>query len=153
MKFLEAEEENLLEGEREMAGDFREAEGGGITAEEDVETELLAGGEAGDERTAVARKCRGNGVVRRFGVSGECFERGSDGGYCTHRRCQCDCGEEVEHQLNRLARLVGREEVANPDTVMRRARRDLVAAHDQLFYCRSDPNHRFLHRQFQFPFR
>ena len=84
MKLLEAEEEYLLEGKREMAGDFREGEGGGIAAEEEVEAELLASGEAGDERTAVARESGGNGVVRGFGVSGESFERGSGGGDGRH---------------------------------------------------------------------
>ena len=118
MKLLEAEEEDLLEGECEMMGDFREAEGRGIAAEEEVEAELLAGGEAGDERTAVARESGGNGVIRRFGTSGECFERRSDGGYCTHRRYQCDCGEEVKHELCRLARFARREEIAKPRTVM-----------------------------------
>ena len=135
MKLLEAEEEYLLEGKREMTGDFREAEGRGIAAEEEVEDKLLASGEAGDERATVARESGGDDVVRRFGTSGERFERGNDGGYCTHRRRQCDCGEEVKHEFNRLARLVGREEVANPDTAMRRARRDLIAARDQLVYC------------------
>ena len=153
MKLLEAEEEDLLEGESEMTGDFCEAKGRGIAAEEEIQDELLAGGEAGDERATVARESGGDDVVRGFGVSGERFERRSDGGYCTHRRRQCDCGEEVKHELNRLARLVGREEVANPGAAMRRTRRDLVAARDKLVHYRSDSNHRFLHRQFQFPFR
>ena len=153
MKLLEAEEEDLLEGKREMAGDFCEAEGGGIAAEEEVEAELLAGGEAGDERTAVARESGGNGVVRGFGVSGKRFERRSGGSDGSHGRGRGNRRDEVEHQLNRLARFARREEVAELGAVMRRTRRDLIAARDQLVHYRSDSNHRFLHRQFQFPFR
>ena len=153
VKLLEAEEEDLLEGKREMAGDFCEAEGRRVAAEEEVETELLAGGEAGDERATVARESGGDDVVRGFGVSGERFERGSDGGYCTHRRRQCDCGEEVKHELSRLARLVGREEVANPGTAMRCTRRDFIAARDEFGHGLLDANKRFLLCQFGIPFR
>ena len=135
VKLLEAEEENLLEGKGEVTGDFREAEGGGIAAEEEVEDELLAGGEAGDERTAVARESGGDDVVRRFGVSGKRFERGSCRDDGSHGRGRCNRRNEVEHQLNRLARLVGREEVAELGAVMRRTCRDLIAARDQLVYC------------------
>ena len=135
MKLLEAEEEDLLEGESEMAGDFCEAKGRGIAAEEEVETELLAGGEAGDERTAVARKSGGNGVVRGFGVSDKRLKRRSGGSDGSHGRGRCNRRDEVEHQLNRLARFAKRKEIAELDTAMRRTRRDLVAARDKLFYC------------------
>ena len=152
MKLLEAEEENLLDGEREMAGDFREAEGGGIAAEEEVEAELLAGGEAGDERTAVARESGGNGVVRGLGVSGERLKRGSGDGDGSHGRDRGKRCDEVEHQLSRLARFARREEIAKPGAVMRRTRRDLVAARDKLVHYRSDSYHRFLHRQLSVSF-
>ena len=100
MKLLEAEEENLLEGKCEMMGDFREGEGGGIAAEEEIEDELLAGGDAGDERAAVAREAGCNRVVRGLGASGEGFERGSRGDDGAHGRGGCDCRNEIEHELN-----------------------------------------------------
>ena len=153
VKLLEAEEEELAEGDGERAGQLGEAEGRRIAAEEEIEYELLAGGDAGDERTAVARESGGDDVVRGLGTSGKGLERGSDGSYCTHRRCQCDYGDKLKHQLGRLPRLTRSEEIAHLLAVMPRTRRDLIAARDQLFYCRSDPNHRFLLSQSQFPFR
>ena len=153
MKLLGAEEDELLEGVCEMAGDFREAERGRVAAEEEIQDELLAGGETGNERTAIARESGCDRVVRGFGVVGKRCKRRLQRSRSVHRRRLRNDRNEVEHELNRLARLVGREEVANPDTAMRRTRRDLIAARDQLVYCRSDPNHRFLLSQFQFPFR
>ena len=56
MKLLGAEEEELAEGDGERTGQLRETEGGRIAAEEEIEDELLAGGDAGDETAAVLRK-------------------------------------------------------------------------------------------------
>ena len=128
VKLLEAEEEDLLEGKSEVTGDLREGEGGRIAAEEEIQDELLAGGEAGDERTAVARESGGNGVVRGLGVSGERLERRSSSGDGSHGRDRGKRCDEVEHQLSRLARFARREEIAKPGAVMRRTYRNLVAA-------------------------
>ena len=77
MKLLGAEEEDLAEGEGEMMGDLREGEGGRIAAEEEIQEELLAGGDAGDETAAVLRKTRGDEIVRGLRVLREGLERRS----------------------------------------------------------------------------
>ena len=56
MKLLGAEEEELAEGDGERAGQLGETEGRRIAAEEEIQDELLAGGDAGDETAAVLRK-------------------------------------------------------------------------------------------------
>ena len=152
MKLLEAEEEDLLEGKGEVTGDLCEGEGGRIAAEEEIQDELLAGGEAGDERTAVARESGGNGVVRGLGVSGKRLERRSSSGDGSHGRGRGKRCDEVEHQLSRLARFARREEVAHLLVMILRTRRNLVAACDQLVHYRSDSYHRFLHRQLSVSF-
>ena len=69
MKFLEAEEEDLAEGDGERAGQLGETESRRIAAKEKIENELLAGGDAGDERAAVLRKRGRNRVVRAISLS------------------------------------------------------------------------------------
>ena len=133
VKLLEADEEDLLEGKREVMGDLRKAERRRIAAEEEVEDELLAGGDAGDERAAVARK------------------RGRDNR--RHGRRLRDCLYEVKAELRRLAILIRREEIAQLRAMRPRTRRILVAAHDQIVHCQPNPGHRFLHHQLVIPFR
>ena len=77
MKLLGAEEEELAEGDGERTGQLGEAEGRRIAAEKEVQDELLAGGDAGDERAAVARESGRDRVIRTLGVIGERLERGS----------------------------------------------------------------------------
>ena len=153
MKLLGAEEEDLAEGERHVMGDLREGEGGRIAAEEEIEDELLAGDDAGDETAAVAREPGGNGVVRALGVIGEDLERRSGCGNGGHGRGRRNRRDEVKTELRRLARLTRRDEIARLLVAILRTRRDLVTAHDHLVHNRGDLDHRFLHRQFQFPFR
>ena len=146
VKLLGAEEDELAEGDGERAGQLGEAEGGGIAAEEEIEDELLAGGDAGDERAAVLRKCGRNRVVRALGVIGERLERGTGRGNRRHGRRLGERRDEVEAKLRRLAALMRREEIAHLFAVMLRTRRNLVAARDQLVHHQPDPGHGFLHR-------
>ena len=152
MKLLGAEEEDLAEGDGERAGQLGETEGRRIAAEEEIQDELLAGGEAGDERTAVARESGGNGVVRGFGVNGERLERRSCRDDGSHGRRLGERRDEVEAKLRRLAALMRREEIAHLPATASHTRRDLIAARDQLVHHQPDPDHRFLHRQFSVPF-
>ena len=153
MKLLEADEEDLLEGKREVMGDLRKAERRRIAAEEEVQGELLAGGDAGDERAAVARKRGRDHIVRALGVSGKCFERRTGHDNRRHGRCLGERRDEVQHKLHRLSRLTRDEEIAHLLAIMLRTRRDLVAARNQPVHCQSDPGHRFLHHQLVIPFR
>ena len=153
MKLLEADEEDLLEGKREVMGDLRKAERRRIAAEEEVEDELLAGGDAGDERAAVARKRSRNHIVRLRGVLGQRIKRGSGRDNRRHGRRLRDCLYEVKAELRRLAILIRREEIAQLRAMRPRTRRILVAAHDQIVHCQPDPGHRFLHHQLVIPFR
>ena len=77
MKFLGAEEEDLAEGDGERTGQLGETERRRIAAEEEIQDELLAGGDAGDESAAVLRKRGRNRVVRALSVIGKDLERGS----------------------------------------------------------------------------
>ena len=141
MKLLEADEENLLDGKREMMGDLRKGEGGGIAAEEEIENKLLAGGQAGDQRATVAREAGRNCVVCGLGVFGEDFEsrmRRDDGG---HGRGGRNCRDEVEHELYRLARLSRRKYVAGLFAAILCAHCDLVATHDHCVHHRPDSGH------------
>ena len=152
MKLLGAEEEDLAEGERHVMGDLREGEGGRIAAEEEIEEELFAGSDAGDERAAVERKTGGNRVVRDLGVigkGGESRMRRDDRG---HGRGGRNRRDEVKHVLYRLARLMRREEIARLPAAILRTRRDLVASCDHCVHHRPDPGHRFLHLQSRIPF-
>ena len=142
MKFLGAEEEDLAEGERHVMGDLREAEGGRIAAEEEIQDELLAGGDAGDETAAVARESGRDRVVRALGVIGKQLERRSCGDDRSHGRGGCNRRDEVKHELHRLARLPRHEEIARLLAMTVRTRRDLVAAHDQLVHHQSDSGNR-----------
>ena len=69
MKLLGADEDELAERNRERAGQLGEAERRRIAAEKEVQDELLAGGDAGDERAAVLRKRGRNRVVRAISLS------------------------------------------------------------------------------------
>ena len=153
MKLLEADEDELAEGDGERAGQLGETEGRRVAAEEEIEDELLAGGDAGDERAAVARESGRNRVVRALGVIGKQLERRTGRDNRRHGRCLGNRRDEAQHQLGRLPRLTRNEEIAHLLAVMPRTRRDLIAARDQPVHHRSDPNHRFLHRQLGFPFR
>ena len=77
MKLLGAEEDELAERDRERTGQLGELEGRRIAAEEEMQDELLAGGDAGDERAAVARKSGRDHVIRALGMLGKDRERGS----------------------------------------------------------------------------
>lgn len=153
MKLLEADEEDLLEGKREVMGDLRKAERRRIAAEEEVEDELLAGGDAGDERAAVARKRGRDHIVRLRGVLGQRIKRGSGRDNRRHGRCLGERRDEVQHKLYRLPHLTRDEEIAQLRAMRPRTRRILVAAHDQIVHCQPNPGHRFLHHQLVIPFR
>ena len=56
MKLLGAEEEELAEGDGERAGQLGKTEGRRIAAEEEIQDELLAGGNAGDQIATRRRK-------------------------------------------------------------------------------------------------
>ena len=75
MKFLEADEDELAERDGERAGQLGETEGRRIAAEEEIQDELLAGGDAGDETAAVLRKMGRDRIVRALGVIGKKLER------------------------------------------------------------------------------
>ena len=153
VKLLEANEEELAEGDGERASQLGETEGRRIAAEEEIQDELLAGGDAGDETAAVLRKSRGYRVIRALGVIGERLERGTGRDNRGHGRRLGERRDEREAKIRRLPRLARGEEIAHLLAVMPRTRRDLIAARDQHIHCLTDPNHRFLHRQSQFPFR
>ena len=153
MKLLGAEEDELAEGDGERAGQLGETERRRIASEEEIENELLAGGDAGDESAAVLRKRGRNRVVRALGVIGKGLERGSGFDNRRHGRRLGKRRDEVEAKLCRLAILIRREEIAQLSAARARTVRDRIAAHDELVHCRSDPDHRFLHRQLIIPFR
>ena len=152
MKLLGAEEEDLAEGERHVMGDLREGEGGRIAAEEEIEEELLAGSDAGDERAAVERKTGGDRVVRDLDVIGKGGERRLRRDDRSHGRGGRNRRDEVKHVLYRLARLMRREEVACLPAAILRTRRDLVVARNHRVHHRPDPGHRFLHPQISHSF-
>ena len=153
VKFLEADEEDLLEGKREVMGDLRKTERRRIAAEEEVQGELLAGGDAGDERAAVARKRGRDHIVRLRGVLGQRIKRRSGRRNGAHGRRIRDRRDKAQHQLGGLPRLARRKEIAQLRAMRTRTRRILVAAHDQIVYCQPDPGNRFLHHQLVIPFR
>ena len=152
MKLLGAEEEDLAEGERHVMGDLREGERRRIAAEEEIQDELLTGGNTGDETATVLRKRGRNRVVRRMGVIGEGLERRSGRDNRGHRRRAGDCRNEIKTELRRLATLIRREDVARLLAIMLRTVRDIIAPRDHPVHHRSDPGHRLFHRQFSVPF-
>ena len=152
MKLLGAEEDELAEGDGERAGELGETEGRRISAEEEIQNELLAGGDAGDETAAVLRESGGYRVVRRTGVIGKGLERRGGRDNRRHGRRAGNCRDEVKTELRRLATLIRREDVARLLSTILRARRDLIAPRDHPVHHRSDPGHRLFHRQFSVPF-
>ena len=134
-------------------GDLREGVASRIAAEEEIQDELLAGSNAGDERAAVARESGGNRVVRRTGVIGKSLERRGGRKDRGHGRRLSQCRVERETEIRRLARLARGEEVAGLLSATLRRNCDLIATRDKFVRYRPDPNHRFLHRQLGFPFR
>ena len=152
MKLLGAEEEDLAEGERHVMGDLREGERRRIAAEEEIQDELLAGGDAGDEHAAVLRKSGRNRIVRVLGVIGEDFERRTGRGNRRHGRRTGDRRDEVKAELRRLATLVRREDIAHLLAMILRTVRDHIAPRDHPVHHRSDLDYRLLHVQFSVPF-
>ena len=148
VKLLGAEEEDLAEGERHVMGDLREGESGRIAAEKEIEEELFAGSNAGDERAAVARETGGDGIVRGLGVIDEGLKRRSGRDNRRHGRRAGDRRDEVKTELRRLATLIRREDVTRLLAMILRTVRDIIAPRDHPVHHRSDPGHRFLHRQF-----
>lgn len=142
MKLLEADEDELAEGDGERAGQLGEAEGGRIAAEEEIQDELLAGGDAGDERAAVLRESGRYRIVRALGAISKDLERRSYGDDRRHGRRTGDRRDEVKHELHRLARLPWHEEIARLLALSLRTCRDLVAAHNQLVHRQPDPGNR-----------
>ena len=130
MKLLGAEEEELAEGNGERSGQLGEAETSRIAAEEEIQDELLAGGDAGDETAAVLRKSGRNRIVRVLGVIGEDFERRTGRGNRRHGRCAGNRRDEVEAELRCLATLIRREDVARLLAIMLRTVRDIIAPRD-----------------------
>ena len=153
MKLLGAEEDELAEGDGERTGQLGEAEGRRIAAEEEIQDELLAGGDAGDETAAVLRKMGRNRIVRALDMLGKGLERRTGRDNRRHGRRLGKRRDERETKIRRLPRLTRSEEIAHLLAVMPRTRRNLIAACDKTVHHQPDPNHRFLHRQFQFPFR
>ena len=153
MKLLGAEEDELAEGDGERAGQLGETEGRRIAAEEEIQDELLSGGDAGDETAAVLRKSGRNRIVRALGVVGKGLERRTGRDNRRHGRRLGERRDEREAKIRRLPRLTRSEEIAHLLAVMPRTRRNLIAARDKTVHHQPDPNHRFLHRQSQFPFR
>ena len=153
MKLLGTEEDELAEGDGERAGQLGETEGRRIAAEKKIQDELLAGSNAGDETSAVLREGGGNRVVRRTGVIGESLERRGGRKDRGHGRRISQRRVERETEIRRLARLARSEEVAGLLSATLRRNCDLIATRDKTVHHRPDPNHRFLHRQFGFPFR
>ena len=152
VKLLGAEEENLAEGERHVMGDLREGVAGRIAAEEEIQEELLAGGNAGDETAAVLRKSGRNRVVRGLRMLREGLERRMGRNNRRHGRRTGDRRNEVETELRRLATLIRREDVARLLAMIRRTIRNRIAPRDHPVHHRSDLDYRFLHRQFRVPF-
>ena len=152
MKLLGAEEEDLAEGERHVMGDLREGEGRRIASEEEIQNELLAGGDAGDETAAVLRKSGGYRIVRRMGVIGKGLERRTGCDNRRHGRCPGDCRNKIKTELRRLAALIRREDVACLLAIVLRTVRDRIAPRDHPVHHRSDLDYRLLHRQFCVPF-
>ena len=152
MKLLGAEEEYLAEGKRHVMGDLREGEGRRIAAEEEIQDELLAGSNTGDETATVLRKSGRNRVVRRMGVIGKGLKRRSGRDNRRHGRRAGDCRNEIKTELRRLATLIWREDVARLLAVILRTVRDRIAPRDHPVHHRSDLDYRFLHRQFYVPF-
>ena len=152
VKLLGAEEEDLAEGERHVMGDLREGEAGRIAAEEEIQDELLAGGDAGDETAAVLRKRGGYRIVRGLGVIGKGLERRSGGDNRGHGRRPGNRRNEIKTELRRLAALIRREDVARLLAMILRTVRDCIAPRDHPVHHRSDLDYRFLHRQFRVPF-
>ena len=153
VKLLGAEEDELAEGDGERTGQLGETERSRIAAEEEMQDELLTGGDAGDERAAVARESGRDRVVRALGVIGKGLERGSGFDNRRHGRRLGNRRDEVEAKLCRLAILIRREEVAELLAAIPRTVRDRITAHDELVHYRSDPDHRLLHCQLIIPFR
>ena len=151
MKLLGAEEDELAEGNGERTGQLGEAEGGRIAAEEEIQDELLAGGDAGDERAAVARESGRYRVVRALGVIGKQLERRTGRDNRRHGRRTGDRHDERKTELRRLARLPRREEVTQLLAAILRTRRNFVAARNHLVHDRPDPGHRLFHHQFSAP--
>ena len=152
MKLLGAEEEDLAEGKRHVVGDLREGEGRRIAAEEKIQEELLAGGDAGDETAAVLRKTRGDKIVRGLRVLRKGLKRRSGRDNRRHGRRPCGRRDERKTEIRRLARFPRHEDVARLLSAILCARRDLIAPRDHLVHNRHDLVHRFLHRQFSVPF-
>ena len=148
MKLLGADEDELAERNRERTGQLGELEGRRIAAEEKIKNELLAGGDAGDERAAIARKSGHDRVVRALGVIGKGLERGSGREDRRHGRRLGNRRDEVKAELRRLAILIRREKIAQLSAPRMRTVRNRIAAHDKLVYHQPDPGHRFLHRHF-----
>ena len=144
MKLLGAEEDELAEGDGERTGQLGEAEGGRIAAEEEIQDELLAGGDAGDETAAVLREGGGDRVVCRTGVIGESLERRGGRKDRGHGRRIGQRRIEYETEIRRLARLARSEEVAQLLSATLRTVRDLVATHDQLVHRLLNAGNRFL---------
>ena len=152
MKLLGAEEEDLAEGKRHVMGDLREGERGRIAAEKEIEDELLAGGNTCDERAAVLRKSGRYRIIRILRVIGKGLERRSARDNRRHGRRAGDRRDEIKTELRRLAALIRREDVARLLAIMLRTVRDRIAPRDHPVHYRSDPDYRFLHRQFYVPF-
>ena len=148
MKLLGAEDDELAERNRERTGQLGELEGRRIAAEEEIQDELLAGGDAGDERAAVARERGRDRVVRALGMLGKDRKRGSGREDRRHGRRLGDRRDEVKAELRRLAILIRREKIAQLSAPRMRTVRNRIAAHDKLVYHQPDPGHRFLHRHF-----
>ena len=152
MKLLGAEEKELAEGDGERTSQLGETKRGRIAAEEEIQDELLAGSNAGDERAAVLRESGRNRIVRALGVIGKDLERRTGGDNRRHGRRPGDRRDEVEAKLRRLATLIRREDVARLLAVMLRTVRNLITAHNHPVHNRSDLDYRFLHIQFFVPF-
>ena len=152
VKLLGAEEEELAEGDGERAGQLGETEGRRIAAEEEIQDELLAGGDAGDETATVLREAGGYRVVRRMGVIGKGLERRSGRDNRRHGRRAGDRRNERKAEIRRLARFPWREDVARLLTMILCTVRDRIAPRDHPVHHRGDLDYRFLHRQFCVPF-
>ena len=152
MKLLGAEEEDLAEGDGERAGQLGETETSRLAAEEEIQDELLAGGDAGDETAAILRKTGGNRVVRGLSVIGKDLERRTGRDNRRHGRRAGDRRDERETEIRRLARLPRHEDVARLLAMILRTRRDLIAPRNHFVHNRSNPDHRLFHRQFSVPF-
>lgn len=72
MKLLGADEKELADGCGERTDQLGKGAGSRITAEEEIEEELLAGGDASDETAAVRRKTPGDRRVRTRSRGRDC---------------------------------------------------------------------------------